>query len=115
MNRRGFFGLLAGAAATAIALPELELLIPKRTIFLPPIGGWMRGNLLLTPAMIANEALRVLSMNIEFMSSITREHVPGLVEVSQDGGKTFHPLPVIAPGSVRIVRPFRYASQEILV
>jgi hypothetical protein len=41
MNRRGFFGLLAASAAV-VASPELaELLLPKRTIFLPPSGGWL--------------------------------------------------------------------------
>jgi hypothetical protein len=37
MNRRGFLSVLAGAAA-AIIVPEL--LVPKRTFFLPPVGGW---------------------------------------------------------------------------
>lgn len=37
MNRRGFLSLLAPAAAL-IAVPEL--LIPKRSFFLPPAGGW---------------------------------------------------------------------------
>jgi hypothetical protein len=38
VSRRGFLGCLAGAAA-AIAVPEL--LVPKRTFFLPPDGGWI--------------------------------------------------------------------------
>ena len=33
LSRRGLFGLLAGVGTTA-------LLVPKRTIFLPPRGGW---------------------------------------------------------------------------
>lgn len=33
MNRRGFLGLLA-------AVPAAVVLVPKRTIFLPPRGGW---------------------------------------------------------------------------
>lgn len=37
MNRRGFLALLGGAGA-ALLVPEL--LVPKRTIFLPPAGGW---------------------------------------------------------------------------
>jgi hypothetical protein len=37
MNRRGFLRLLAPAAAL-IAAPEL--LLPRRTFFLPPAGGW---------------------------------------------------------------------------
>lgn len=34
MNRRGFLGLLAGAAVAP------QLLVPERTIILPPRGGW---------------------------------------------------------------------------
>jgi|SRR6202789_2235916 len=42
MNRRGFFGLLAGAAAgVAVSDELLELLTPTRSIFLPPAGGWI--------------------------------------------------------------------------
>lgn len=37
MNRRGFLSLLAPAAALIVAP---ELLLPKRTFFLPPVGGW---------------------------------------------------------------------------
>ena len=37
MNRRGFVGLLAGAA-TALVVPQL--MVPERKIFLPPRGGW---------------------------------------------------------------------------
>lgn len=37
MNRRGFLKFLAPAAALIVAP---ELLIPKRTFFLPPAGGW---------------------------------------------------------------------------
>lgn len=41
MNRRGFFGLLAASAAVAVTAELAELLAPKRTIFLPPVGGWL--------------------------------------------------------------------------
>lgn len=37
MNRRGFLSLLAPAAALIVAP---ELLIPRKTFFLPPAGGW---------------------------------------------------------------------------
>lgn len=41
MNRRGFLRGALGAAVGAIAGAELaEALAPKRTIFLPPRGGW---------------------------------------------------------------------------
>lgn len=42
MNRRGFLGLVA-AAVPALILPEL--LLPKRTFFLPPAGGWAQPSL----------------------------------------------------------------------
>lgn len=37
MNRRGF---MLGAVQAAAALAVGEALLPKRTIFLPPKGGW---------------------------------------------------------------------------
>lgn len=41
MNRRGFLGLLAAAPAAVVLAPDLaEMLAPRRTIFLPPRGGW---------------------------------------------------------------------------
>lgn len=42
LDRRKFLkGLLGGAVVGAVAAPALaELLEPKRTIFLPPRGGW---------------------------------------------------------------------------
>jgi hypothetical protein len=39
MNRRNFISL-ATTAAGILLLPEL--LIPKRTFFLPPVGGWQK-------------------------------------------------------------------------
>jgi hypothetical protein len=33
VSRRGFLGLLAGVTGTALVLP-------RRTFFLPPVGGW---------------------------------------------------------------------------
>lgn len=41
MNRRGFLGLLGGAAVAAV-VPEL--IAPARTIMLPPAGGWPVGD-----------------------------------------------------------------------
>lgn len=41
MDRRSFLKLLAGSAA---AVAAGELLLPKRTFFLPPPGGWALGN-----------------------------------------------------------------------
>lgn len=109
MNRRGFFGLL-GAAAATVALPELELLVPKRTIFLPPKGGWVRGNQLLTIDMIAKEALRVFTVNLELMATINREYS---LEFSNDGGKSFIDAP--RTGVITLRKPLRYASKDIRV
>ena len=41
MNRRSFLRTLA-LSAGGIALLGPELLVPKRTYFLPPAGGWLR-------------------------------------------------------------------------
>jgi hypothetical protein len=96
MNRRGFFGLLAGATAAAIALPEIELLVPKRTIFLPPAGGWIgRGNQLLTIKYIAEEAIRALHANMEFMAMIDLEYDPSFRGSSQ-------------PSTIDVRRPPRF-------
>lgn len=109
MNRRGFFGLLAAAAVVPL-VPVPELLLPTRTIFLPPRCGWLGGNRLLTHKFVTDEMLRILTMTIEFSGSINREYERGLFEVSQDGGKTFHPLPEASPSSIRIIKPLCYAS-----
>jgi hypothetical protein len=104
MNRRGFFGLLGGAAAAAIALPELELLVPTRTIFLPPAAGWIgRGNQLLTIDMIVKEAHRILTMNLEF-EALTKAFDPA-----------FLPKSTVVSSVISIRRPLRYASKEILL
>lgn len=42
MNRRGF---LRGAIGAAAALAIGEAFLPKRSIFLPPAGGWPAGQL----------------------------------------------------------------------
>lgn len=72
MNRRGFFGLFAGATAAAIALPNFELLLPKRTIFLPPAGGWMFGPF--TPHLIAREMLISIEQHLQFAANVDREY-----------------------------------------
>lgn len=42
MNRRAFLLALSTAAAAGLIVPELVL--PKRTFFLPPRGGWRSEN-----------------------------------------------------------------------
>lgn len=39
MKRRDFIQLLASAVPAALILPEL--IVPKRTFFLPPAAGWL--------------------------------------------------------------------------
>lgn len=102
MNRRGFLSLLAPAAALIVAP---ELLLPKRTFFLPPAGGW--GHYTATdvlmdyaaywerairaynpPVMHVNEAW--LADRIEFANSKLAEVLaPGLV---YSGPGFFRPL-----------------------
>jgi hypothetical protein len=72
VNRRGFLSFLS-AAATAPLVPVPELLLPTRTIFLPPVGGW-RGNGLLSIDLIAKEALRFFHQEMEFMATINRDY-----------------------------------------
>lgn len=57
MNRRGFFGLFTAGTAVAINPALAELLVPKRTIFLPPAGGWLGGNRLLTVDALVKDLL----------------------------------------------------------
>jgi hypothetical protein len=43
VNRRGFLGLIAAAAPAALIFPEL--IMPKRSVFLPPSTGWAQPSL----------------------------------------------------------------------
>ena len=60
MNRRGFFGLLAGAAALALD-PEKALWVPGKKLISIPSGG------LMTSEKITYEMLAILSRNVEFV------------------------------------------------
>jgi hypothetical protein len=79
MNRRGFFKALGfGAAAVAagsIALLDEEIWTPSRTFFLPPAGGWVRGNQLLTIDMITKEALKILHEKMTFQYRTVHQYV----------------------------------------
>lgn len=101
MNRRGFFKALAdttaAAAIGALVLPELELWTPKRTFFLPPVGGWA-GSPLLTPAMIVNEALRLLAKDCQFVASVDRAYSDAFL---------------YGTGTVRVRRPARYMALKV--
>ena len=100
MNRRGFLGLLAGAAAAPLVpVPDLEVAVGRR-IFLPPRGGWRgvllihQGNTLLSITDIVRESQRILHEEMRFVETINRQYCRGLRgEVSEDGGKTYQDLP----------------------
>jgi hypothetical protein len=76
MNRRGFLSLLDVATSAAVIPSGLveELWTPSKAFFLPPAGGWARGNLLLTPELITREALRVLHKNMQFDALVARRY-----------------------------------------
>lgn len=75
MNRRGFFSALAGAAAGVIVGPELaELLVPKRTIFLPPAGGWIGGNRLVSLDELSREMVSMMDQVIEASKRIDHDY-----------------------------------------
>lgn len=66
MNRRGFLRGALGATVGVVAGAELvEALAPKRTIFLPPRGGWRLGSL----AELQAEA----AMSYDLQTAIGRE------------------------------------------
>lgn len=62
MNRRGFLALLAPAAALIVAP---ELLLPKRTFFLPPVGGWGDTGLTVAKLQHAKALLRAAELAID--------------------------------------------------
>lgn len=59
MNRRGFFGLLAGAIAGATLDPERLLWVPGRKLISIPAA-----NAIVTPEWIARETLSVLRQSL---------------------------------------------------
>lgn len=98
VNRRGFLGLLAGAAvAPLVPVPELDL---GRRIFLPPRGGWVArgGNRLLTITEIVRESQRILHAEMQFVVPLNRQYDEGFATRSQWPDTT-----------VRVQLPRRYA------
>lgn len=119
MNRRSFLSLIAPAAALIVAP---ELLLPKRTFFLPPAGGWGRSTLtvadlqrakaLLRQAEMAayppviyelgNEAWMGASLEIERHWSrigVMMENNPAVFDVAMAAWKAT-PLDYLEPGSI---------------
>lgn len=83
MDRRGFLGLIASAVPAALILPEL--LLPTRTFFLPPAGGWAQPSLTEMWLNYANE-IRPAGVLVTAAISLIRqpmiyERGPGHVEL----------------------------------
>lgn len=98
MNRRGFISLLGGAAIAPL-LPEIWQ--PTKKIFLPPAGGWARGNSLLSVDVIVKEALRVLHQEMQIMPHVSRQYDDAFASK----------LPAMKVGdTVRIRIPTRYGA-----
>lgn len=97
MNRRGFINAIASAVGAGLLVPELarELLLPARTIVLPPAEGWPLG--LLDTHLIAREALRILSANLRFLNDVNAEYAAtaGVIHIRK-------------PAVLTICRPPRY-------
>jgi len=97
MDRRQFLRrIMAGAAATAAAGmfdPELLLWKPgARTFFLPPA---VAGNHLISPDWVTQEALRLLTHNLKFVSSLNTEY--------------FDPYKVVGQ-TIKVPMPWRYSQ-----
>lgn len=74
-SRRAFLQAFLPSLVIAPALAEELIWQPSKTIVLPPVGGWVAGNQLLTVSMVTNEALRILEnelMMAEFLNRIIR-------------------------------------------
>jgi hypothetical protein len=100
MNRRGFLSLLGGAAVAPL-LPDAELWKPERAIFLPPTGGWLRGNSLLSVNLFTKEVLRVLHHEMQIVSLVSRQYDNAFASK----------LPAMKVGdTVRIRIPTRYGA-----
>jgi hypothetical protein len=84
MNRRGFLGLLAGAAAAGVVGIDLEeLLAPARTYFLPPVSTPVATGVIgsyegvrFIPSLWSAEILRVYKNDLVLASNLNRLIVP---------------------------------------
>lgn len=81
MNRRGFLlGMLAAGVAPAVvkAANIMPVFMRRESGLLAPdtfiVTGVANGNRLLTPELITKEALRILNMNIDFMSRVNSQY-----------------------------------------
>jgi hypothetical protein len=80
MNRRHFLALIGATAPAALILPEL--LVPHRTFFLPPSGGWAPslGDLWLDYVNLARPAGVEVTIRVDFIA-----RKPAIVELNSIG------------------------------
>ncbi|MDP9089176.1 MAG: hypothetical protein M3O26_10615 [Pseudomonadota bacterium] len=110
MNRRKFLALTALASSGALILPEL--IVPKRTFFLPPAAGWTDGRMSIRYTIIKNAAVFYGIDRAELESHLTDIHrhggnlsimgsgyFPGYVFEPSYGAKLLEPVSLyVLPG-----------------
>ena len=80
MNRRQFF-LATLSTAAAIAVPELW--VPKRTIFLPPRGGWPSSKIAVVDASYLAQPSSPIESLLQEMRRSYREVFPTISPAAQ--------------------------------
>lgn len=81
-SRRAFLQAFLPAAIVAPALLEELIWQPSKTIVLPPAGGWVAGNKLLTVSMVSNEALRILENDLMLADFRNRIIMPSAIALA---------------------------------
>jgi hypothetical protein len=104
MNRRGFLGLLGGAAAAVALDPERALWIPRRRLISVPRPSRPSRNVLLSPEQLSRMALGSLNDNLVLQRALNAQYSQ-LFEVIDAGWK------IGAPIDVR--RPSRFVSRFV--
>jgi hypothetical protein len=74
LNRRGFLKFFSAAAVTAVGVDLGQLLLPEKTYFLPPVGGWHKEGLLFVPSLWSDEILATFHKELVFADVIRREY-----------------------------------------
>lgn len=74
MNRRSFL-TIAGLSAAGLIVPEL--ILPKRSFFLPPAGGWEQPSL---AELWLNYARDIVPIGVELRTALTDTKTPGVWE-----------------------------------
>lgn len=100
MNRRKFLGFLAAAGA-AIAVPEL--LVPKKSFFLPPAGGWKTYDLRNWNFGLDDFEERVLQPAMQRLSVQIDEQMCGLAKLQVGDIISIEPHHAFAPQKQYII------------